>query len=311
MRIVFMGTPAFAVPVAERLMSAGHSVVGVYTQPDRPAGRGRRTAPSPVKEFALREGLPVLQPVGLGSEGALAELAALRPDAAVVAAYGRLVPAPALCVPRLGFLNVHPSLLPRHRGASPVAAAILAGDEVTGVTVMLLDEGLDTGPVLAQEGTAIDPAENAQDLTARLFEMGAALMVGALSGYDEGAIAPRPQDESAATMSARLTREDGRIRWGQPAELIARMVRAYHPWPGAFTSWNGRALKVMEASARPGGSGRPGTVEAQDGAVAIATGDGALVATRLQLEGRRAVSASEFLAGYPDLAGSVLGGEAG
>ena len=311
MRIVFMGTPVFAVPVAERLLSAGHSVVGVYTQPDRPAGRGRRTAPSPVKEFALREGLPVLQPTRLGTEEAVAELAALGPDAAVVAAYGRLVPAPALCVPRLGFLNMHPSLLPRHRGASPVAGAILAGDEVTGVTVMLLDEGLDTGPVLAQERTAIGAAENARDLTARLFEMGADLMVDALSGYARDAITPRSQDESAATMSARLSREDGRICWDDPAELIARMVRAYHPWPGAFTSWNGRTLKVLEATAHPDGTGRPGTVAAQEGAVAIATGDGALIATRLQLEGRRAVSAPEFLAGYPDLAGSVLGGEAG
>ena len=306
-----MGTPAFAVPVAERLMSAGHTVVGVYTQPDRPAGRGRRTAPSPVKEFALREGLPVLQPMRLGTEEAVAALTALRPDAAVVAAYGRLVPAAALCVPRLGFLNVHPSLLPRHRGASPVAGAILAGDEVTGVTVMLLDEGLDTGPVLAQERTAIGASESAQDLTARLFEMGADLMVDALSGYAAGEIEPRPQDGSLATTTGRLSREDGRIRWDDPAELIALMVRAYHPWPGAFTSWNGRALKVLEAAAGPGGAGRPGTVAAHDGAVAIATGDGTLIATRLQLEGRRAVSASEILAGHPDFAGSVLGGEAG
>ncbi len=302
-----MGTPGFAVPVAERLISAGHTIAAVYTQPDRPAGRGRRTAPPAVKEFALRSGLPVLQPRSLGSAEALSELAELRPEAAVVAAYGRLVPAAALGVPPLGFLNVHPSLLPRHRGASPVAAAIMAGDEVTGATVMLLDEGLDTGPVLAQRRTAIGPRENAQDLTARLFETGADLMAEILPAHAQGATEPRPQDGSRATMSARLTRENGRIRWGDPAELIARMVRAYHPWPGAFTAWEGRTVKVLEAAAGPGWDGPPGTVRAERGAVSVATGSGALFVTRLQMQGRRAASAPEFLAGYPGIRGAALG----
>ncbi len=302
-----MGTPEFAVPVAKRLLKAGHDLVGVYTQPDRPAGRGKRTSPTPVKRFALERRLAVFQPRSLSGAETWAAMAALEPDASVVAAYGKLLPRPVLDIPRLGCLNIHPSLLPRHRGASPVAAAMLSGDGVTGVTVMLLDEGLDTGPVLAQRQARITRDETADTLTRRLFEMGGNLVVEVLRGLAEGTVLAREQLEEDATMSTRLDREAGRIDWSVPAEQIALMVRAYHPWPGTFTTWNGRTIKILEASPVPSDRVTPGTVTVARGTIEVATGEGALIVTRLQIEGRRAVSASEFVAGHPGLAGSVVG----
>ena len=302
-----MGTPEFAVPVAERLLKAGHRLVGVYTQPDRPAGRGRRTGPTPVKRFALERELAVFQPKSLADAETRAAMAALKPDASIVAAYGKLLPRPVLDIPRFGCLNIHPSLLPRHRGASPVASAILSGDQATGVTVMLLDEGLDTGPVLAQMQAQIGRDETADTLTRRLFEMGAELMVEVLRGLAEGTIRPRAQREEGATMSMRLDREAGRIDWSAPAEQIALMVRAYHPWPGTFTTWNGRTIKILEASAVPDNRDTPGAVNAARGSIEVATGAGVLIVTRLQIEGRRAVSASEFVAGHHGFSGSIFG----
>ena len=302
-----MGTPEFAVPVAKRLLKAGHDLVGVYTQPDKPAGRGKRTSPTPVKRFALERGLAVFQPRSLSGAETRAAMEALEPDASVVAAYGKLLPRPVLDIPQLGCLNIHPSLLPRHRGASPVAAAILSGDGVTGVTVMLLDEGLDTGPVLAQREARITRTETADSLTRRLFEMGGDLVVEVLRGLAEGTVPAREQVEEDATMSTRLDREAGRIDWSVPAERIALMVRAYHPWPGTFTTWNGRTIKILEASPVPGDRVTPGTVRVARGSIEVATGAGALIVTRLQIEGRRAVSASEFVAGHPGLAGSIVG----
>ena len=231
-----MGTPGFAVPVLERLLGAGHEVVGVYTRPDKPAGRGKKTQATPVKAFAESQGLRVLQPGSLKGTVAQAQFAGLKADAAVVAAYGKILPNAVLDAPRLGCLNIHPSLLPRHRGASPVAEAILSGDETTGVTVMLLDEGLDTGPLLAQRRTPIEPDEGTPALTRRLFDMGAELLIEALTDLDAGGLEPQPQDGSGATLSKRLSREDGRIDWDASADHIARMVRAYHPWPGTFTA---------------------------------------------------------------------------
>ena len=302
-----MGTPEFAVPVAKRLLEAGHDLVGVYTQPDRPAGRGKRTSPTPVKRFALERGLAVFQPRSLSGAETWAAMAAMEPDASVVAAYGKLLPRPVLDIPRFGCLNIHPSLLPRHRGASPVAAAILSGDGVTGVTVMLLDEGLDTGPVLAQGQARITRDETADTLTRRLFEMGGDLVVEVLRGLDEGTVLAREQLEEDATMSTRLDREAGRIDWSVPAEQIALMVRAYHPWPGTFTTWNGRTIKILEASPVPSDWVTPGTVRVARGSIEVATGAGGLIVTRLQIEGRRAVSASEFVAGHPGLEGSIVG----
>ncbi len=302
-----MGTPEFAVPVAERLLEAGHRLVGMYTQPDKPAGRGRRTRPTPVKRFAQDRGLAVFQPKSLTDAETWAAMAALEPDASVVAAYGKLLPRPVLDIPQLGCLNIHPSLLPRHRGASPVAAAILSGDGVTGVTVMLLDEGLDTGPVLAQRQAHIARDETTDTLTSRLFEMGADLAIEVLRGLAEGTMFPQAQREEDATMSTRLDREAGRIDWSATAEQIALMVRAYHPWPGTFTTWNGRTIKILEASAVPNKRVTPGTVRVTKGSIEVATRAGALIVTRLQIEGRRAVTASEFVAGHPGLAGSIVG----
>ena len=305
-----MGTPAFAVPVLERLLGAGHEIVGVYTQPDKPAGRGKKMQPPPVKEFAEAQGLHVLQPGSLKGTVAQEQFAALAPDAAVVAAYGKLLPAAVLDAPRLGCLNIHPSLLPRHRGASPVATAILEGDETTGVTVMLLDEGLDTGPLLAQASTPIGPDEGTPALTRRLFDMGADLLIEALPELDAGRLKPQRQDEAQATLSKRLSREDGHIGWKVSADDIARKVRAYHPWPGTFTAWGDKTVKLLEATATArivGDTRKPGTVTVVDGQIEVVTGYGSLAVTRLQLEGRKAVSATEFLAGHPDFAGAVLG----
>jgi len=307
MRIVFMGTPGFAVPVLERLLGARYEVVGVYTQPDKPAGRGKKTQPPPVKAFAEAQGLSVLQPGSLKGAVAQAEFAGLKPDAAIVAAYGKILPQAVLDAPRLGCLNIHPSLLPKQRGASPVAAAILSGEETTGVTVMLLDEGLDTGPLLAQRQTPIESDEGTPALTRRLFDMGADLLIEALTDLDAGRLEPHPQDESAATLSKRLSRQDGRVDWDASADHIARMVRAYHPWPGTFSNWNGKTVKILGASAAVGDAHAPGTVTVTDGGIAVATGEGALAVTRLQLEGRKAVSAPEFMAGHADFTGAVLG----
>ncbi len=306
-----MGTPGFAVPVLELLLGAGHEVVGVYTQPDKPAGRGKKTQPTPVKAFAEERGLRVLQPGSLKGAVAQAQFAALEPDAAVVAAYGKILPKAVLDAPRLGCLNIHPSLLPQHRGASPVAAAILSGDETTGVTVMLLDEGLDTGPLLAQSRTPIEPDEGTPALTRRLFDMGAGLLIDALTDLDAGRSEPQPQDGSGATLSKRLSREDGRIDWDASADHIARMVRAYHPWPGTFTAWGDKTVKLLEATATTGDAQAPGTVTVSvsvlGGVIAVATGEGTLSITRLQMAGRKAVSAPEFMAGHDDFAGAVLG----
>ena len=311
--MVFMGTPASAVPVVSALLDQGYDVVGVLTRPDRPAGRGRRVAPPEVKRFALTLGLRVLQPSSLRrDEAARRELASLRPDVIVVAAYGLLLPPQVLELPRLGCLNVHPSLLPRYRGPSPAASAILNGDPVTGVTIMLIDEGMDSGPTLAQRETLIGADETTSALTARLLQMGASLLMEVLPRWQQGGIEARPQDESSATITRRLTKEDGKIDWGRSAEHIARQVRAYHPWPGAFTYWRGRLLKVREAAAidRKGGPGAsPGKVISLPDMVGIVTGEGVLGLQRVQLEGRRAVTGHEFVRGHPDFVAATLGAQ--
>lgn len=310
MRVVFLGTPAFSVPVLAALLDAGYEVAGVFTQPDRPAGRGQRPTAPPAKQFAQERGLAVYQPASLRRDAqARQQLAALAPDVIIVAAYGLLVPPEVLGLPPLGCLNVHPSLLPRYRGASPVAAVILNGDPVTGVTIMKLDEGMDTGPIVAQRETPIGPDETADVLTARLFQMGAGLLLEVLPRWGRGEVEARPQDEARATVTQRLQREDGRIDWGQPADRIARQVRAYHPWPGTFTYWRGRLLKVLPpVRAEPGIVAAPGQVVAlPGGGVGIGAGQGVLAVQQLQMEGRRALGAAEFLLGYPDFPGSVVG----
>ena len=312
LRIIFMGTPAFAVPVLSALADAGHEVVGVYTQPDRRTGRGKRVTPSPVKAFAAEQGLPVFQPASLRrDEGARQELSSLSPDIIVVAAYGLYLPTETLEAPRLGCLNVHPSLLPKYRGASPVSSAILSGDDVTGVTLIELVEEMDAGPIVAQRKTAIAPTETTENLTPRLFEMGATLLTEVLPQWTRGEILAQPQEHTEATLTSRLSKDDGEIDWNDSAVHIARQVRAYNSWPGTSTRWQGKVLKIIESSVKEvldDHTALPGQVVALDGGfIGIGTGEGTLAVSRLQLEGRRAVDAAEFLRGYSDFAGSQVG----
>ena len=231
MRVVYMGTPAFAIPPLEELLASGYDVVGVYTQPDRPAGRGRSMEAPPVKTFALERGLEVIQPTTLRNPEAHSRLAALSPDLIAIAAYGRILPEEVVGMAPAGCVNVHPSMLPRHRGPSPVAFTILEGDETAGVSIMLLDEGMDSGPVIAQVEEPIHPEDTTESLTDRLFRRGAKLLVESLPRFLQGDSSPQPQDDAGATYARRLTKEDGEIRWELPAETLWRQVRAYHPWP--------------------------------------------------------------------------------
>ena len=309
LRAVFMGTPEFAVPTLVSLLDAGCEIVGVYTQPDRRSGRGRRLTTPPVKQAAIVRGLPVFQPASLRRDAESRQhLASLKPDLIVVVAYGLFLPADTLDVPSLGALNIHPSLLPKHRGPSPVATAILDGDTTTGVTLMQLDEGMDSGPIIAQRETEIGSDETTSVLTARLFEMGASLLIDVLPQLRDGEIAATKQDDDNATITRLLKREDGSVDWTRPADNIARQVRAYDPWPGTFTNWNGRQLKVIQASSIDSSVGSvPGTVLELPSGIGVATGDGALLLNRVQVEGRQALDITDFARGYRDFVGSLLG----
>ncbi len=295
-RVVFMGSPEFAVPVLEALVRH-YPVVGVVTQPDRPAGRGNRLTPPPVKVRARELGLPVFQPERLSRPEALEQLQAWAPDLIVVAAYGQILKPAVLNLPRYGCLNVHASLLPRWRGAAPVAYAIWNGDTTTGVTIMLMDEGLDTGPILAQREEPIRPDDTAASLSRRLAHLGAQLLIEVLPDYLSGRLKPRPQDDAQATYAPRLRREDGLLDFTQPAERLARQVRAFHPWPGTFTFWKGRRLKVLQALAEPFPSPGPGHPLVVGGFPAVGTGEGVLVFTQVQPEGRQAMDGAAFLRG--------------
>jgi len=307
-RVVFMGTPEFAVPSLRAL--AGHYEVAlVVTQPDRPAGRSRAPRPPAVKVAAQALGMQVYQPDSLRGPEAVARLEAAQPEVIVVAAHGEILRQNVLSLPPRGCVNVHASLLPRHRGAAPVAAAILAGDEVTGVTIMLMDAGMDTGPILARAQESIRPDDTTGTLTARLAELGARTLLETLPRWLAGEIEPQPQDSSQATYAPRITKEDGLIDWAEPAEVIERKVRAFDPWPGAYSYWQGRRLRIVSAGVVAGwcGGEEPGTVLETAQGVAVATGGGALLLRELQLEGRCCVGCAEFLRGQRGFVGSVLG----
>lgn len=313
MRIVFMGTPEFSVPILEQLVVSGHQVVAVYTQPDRPRGRGRRPLPSPVKREALERGLEVQQPANLREPATVDRLASLRPDAIIVAAFGRILSQKVLDIPPLGCLNVHPSLLPRHRGPSPIAGAILAGDEETGVTIMLMDAGLDTGPILAQSRVAIEPQDTTGSLTSKLAYPGARLIVETLPRWLDHQLSPQSQDERTATYTHPISKQEGEINWHLPAFEIWRRVRAFHPWPGCYTLWQGKLLKIIEAIpiqiSRVGLE--PGCVVAlspKSGTnIGVVTGEGTLGLCRVQLEGKRPLSGPDFLRGQKGFIGTRLG----
>ena len=305
--IVFAGTPDFAVPSLDAIAASRHGIAAVFTQPDRPRGRGRHLATSPVKERALALGLPVLQPATLKGGEAARAIASFSPDVMVVVAYGLLLPPEVLAVPRLGCLNVHASLLPRWRGAAPIARAILAGDARTGVCIMRMEAGLDTGPVMLAREVAVGPRESAGELEARLAVAGGAAIVEALDALAAGRAGFVPQDPARATYAAKLTKAEARLDWREGAAALARRVRALYPRPIAETTLEGAQLRIHEAEAVSTAPGPvPGTIVSAgaDGIVVMA-GEGALALKRVQLPGRRAVGARE-LANARALVGKVL-----
>jgi methionyl-tRNA formyltransferase len=294
--VVFMGSPSFAVPTLKALHRR-FQVVGVFTQPDRPKGRGRKLVPTEVKAAALSMGLPVEEPKTLSSQDTVDVLKEWNGDVAVVVAYGKILPRTILDLPRMGCVNLHASLLPRHRGAAPISSAILAGDAVTGVTTIAMDEGMDTGDILLQHAIPIDPDDTAGSLHDKIMEPGADLVVETLKGLATGTLRPVPQDHSRATYSRLLSKKDGRIQWEQDAEYLSRLVRAVNPWPGAFLELDGETLKVWKASPETG-NGAPGRIEAvRDNGIVVGTGDGLLVLEELQAPGKRRLRAREFAMG--------------
>jgi len=310
-RIIFMGTPEFAVPSLEALLSSTYQVVAVYTRPDSKAGRGQAVTLSPVKQLALSQGLKVVQPSSLKVAGTVEELARFAPDLIVVAAFGQILPAAVLDLPKFCCLNVHPSLLPRHRGASPIATAILQSDEVTGVTIMLLDAGMDTGPVLSQREVSISADDTTGSLAVKLAQVGAQLLMETLPLWIDGRIKPQPQDESRASYSKVISKGDGEIDWRLSTLELWRRVRAFDPWPGCYAWWRGKRLKLCKVVPLYGEkSGEPGEVIALSppapATVGVKTGDGVLGLLRVQLEGKREVSAEEFVRGQRDFIGSRL-----
>lgn len=329
LRIIYLGTPYFAVPALERLaanrapgmiLPEGYELVTVITRPDKPVGRGREIVFSPVKQAALALGIPVWQPGSLKRPENIEALAAYQADLFIVAAFGQILPQAVLDLPRYGTLNVHASLLPRYRGVSPITEAILQGDLEAGVTIMLIDAGVDTGHMLLKRSIALAPDETTGSLTAKLAQVGAEALLAALPLWINGELTPQPQDEQQASYTRMVQKEHGLIDWSRPAETLARQVRAYQPWPGAYTHWRGKLLKILAAHAladQPGAlvgqEMQAGTVilrkEGGQNALLVATGEGMLAIERLQLEGKKAVSTEEFLRGYPQIAGDILGSD--
>ena len=311
MRIVFAGTPEFAVPPLAALVDSRHEVVGVLTQPDRPAGRGRRVEAGAVKGFALTKGLPVAQPTTLRTPEGRAALEAWRPDLMVVVAYGLILPPEALAIPRLGCLNIHASLLPRWRGAAPIQRALLAGDAETGVAIMQMDAGLDTGPVLLERRLVIGEDEDSAGLHAALAALGADALLEAIDGIESGALRPRPQPTAGVTYAAKIVKAEARIDWREEAAAIARRVRAFRPWPIAETQFHGEQLRIHRARALPDATdadaAAPGTVLGlQEDMLVVACGSGRLGILELQRAGRRSMGACEFAQGLP-VTGEVFG----
>lgn len=310
MNLVFAGTPAFSVPSLAALPAAGHRILAVYTQPDRPAGRGRQLARSPVKQFALDQGFEVRQPASLRSDSEAQALRALAPDAMIVIAYGLILPPSILAIPRYGCINVHASLLPRWRGAAPIQRAIEAGDAITGVTIMQMDAGLDTGAVLATAETPIGPEDTGAGLHDRLSTLGAQLLVETLATLERGMLQPRAQDAALATYAHKLKKDEARVDWQAPAALLARRIRAFNPWPVATTTLDGQTLRLWLAVAenQPPQPAPPGTVlSAETGGIRVQSGQGVLRITRLQAEGGKVLEAATFLNGRPLPAGTRLG----
>jgi len=308
--LIYMGTPAFAETILAALIEAGHHILAVYTQPPRPAGRGHRPQPSPVQLLAAQHRLVLRSPVSLRTPDAQRAFAEFAVDLAVVAAYGLILPTSILRAPRLGCLNVHASLLPRWRGAAPIQRAMLAGDTETGITIIQMEEELDTGPILLQQATAITPAATAAGLSAELAVLGARLILAALDGIADATLVPRPQPQAGVTYARKIGREDGRLDWRLAAASLERQVRALDPWPGVYfesrsRQGGGERIRVLAAIALPGEPGSaPGTV--LDDKLSIACGEGVFRPLRVQRPGRAPLDASAFLRGFPISVGTVL-----
>ena len=304
-----MGTPAFAVTPLEYLILNHYEVVAVYTQPDKMAGRGRSLVAPPVKKTALTRGLMVIQPTSLKTAEVVEGLTGWRPDVIVVAAFGQILPPSVLALPAHGCINIHPSLLPKYRGVSPVPAAILSGDDFTGVSVMLMDKGLDTGPVLSRAQIPISGQDTTGSLIAKLSLLGARLLLEVLPDWSGGKLTPRPQNDAEATYSHMISKESGEIDWHLPAVDIWRRVRAFQPWPGCYTRWQGKQLEIIEAVPLGGeGASKIGQVVPlkEEAAFGINTGDGILGVLKVQMEGKRAMPAADFLRGQRQLIGAIL-----
>ena len=298
LRIVFFGTPEFAVPTLDALLQSTHQVVGVVTQPDRPRGRGQRTSEAPVKVRSLEAGVPVLQPERLRDPAFTAALAGLRADLGVVAAYGKILSEGVLATPRLGMINVHASLLPRYRGAAPVHRAIIQGERETGITIMRVVKALDAGPMLATSRRAIDPEETSEEVERDLASIGAELALETIGRLAAGTACEIPQDESQATYAPRLTKDEGHVDWTQPADAVHNLIRGLQPWPRASTFHHGSRL-ILLRSRRVAANGRPGTIlEATDDVLRVAAGEGAIDILEIQPEGKRAMNPRAFLAGH-------------
>jgi methionyl-tRNA formyltransferase len=303
-KLVFMGTPEFAVPSLRALIQH-HEVIGVVTQPDRAAGRGGKVSYSPVKTLALENNIPVFQPEKIRKKEAIEELKQWPADAYVVAAFGQILPQALLDIPPYGSINVHGSLLPRWRGAAPIHAAIRAGDSETGITIMKMDAGLDTGPMLKKAALAIAPDETGQSLHDKMAQLGAELLIETLPLYFDGVIQPVTQPEEGVTFAPQIEKEEGHIKWTDEALVIERLIRAFTPWPSTFSYWKGKQVKILKGTI---GEGRleAGNVGLIDGRVAIGTGKGVFLPTELQLEGKSRVDIQSFVNGYADFVGSVL-----
>jgi methionyl-tRNA formyltransferase len=307
-RFVFMGTPEFAIPILEHLL-ANYDVVGVVTQPDSPAGRGRKLVAPPVKEMALAEGIPIFQPERMRDPEATEQIRAWSPDVIVVAAYGQILRSQVLEIPQYGILNVHASLLPRWRGASPIQGALLAGDSVTGVTIMKMDEGMDTGPILATRQTEILPHENAGELENRLATLGAELLIEILPDYLSGKLEPVAQPEDGVTLTWRIKKNAEAIDWALPASTLHNHIRAFAPKPGAYTLWNGIRFKVLRTCiVHPDKEpvGVPGTVFLWEKKPVVITNDGYLALTQVQMAGKRPMDGGAFVRGRMDIVGTTF-----
>jgi methionyl-tRNA formyltransferase len=307
-RIVFFGTPSFALPPLEALTQGSNEVVAVVTQPDREKGRGRKVIASPVKEVALQKGLSILQPEKVKEVSFQEKLKGFGADLFVVAAYGQILPKTVLSLPKYGAMNIHASLLPKYRGSAPIAWAILNGEKKTGITTMLMDEGMDTGDILLQSETPIHEDETTETLHDRLASLGAQLLSETLEKMKKGEIHPTPQDHSKATYAPMLKKEDGEIHWTKGAEEIDRQVRAFHAWPGAYTEWQGQILKIYKGEVRKGkAAGKAGTVLwVGTDFIEIETGKDSYLLKEVQLEGKRKMSTRDFLSGHPISVGAVF-----